>query len=983
MKNDVELYLNGSLIYFDDEAALAFNYTKTDLENPTVQKNSYSKTLTIAGTKENNQVFNDIWLNERTQGAEAFNPSKRTQFSLFINGDIVESGYAKLDKIDREGNDVRYEITLYGGVGDFLYSLAYNENGDERKLSDLDYTSEGGANELDFHITKDTVLDAWNNLETNDEKWQTINFMPAYNGLPSNILTDTVLINTNGYSSPIVYQREDNIEYKSGVFNTTKTSAGTVTTVSEGFPKEQMSKYTPKNGYALGKMMGDYDEFQIRDLRSYTQRPCFRIKKFIQAISNRLQNGGYEVVLDDRFFNSDNPYYEDAWVSLPQLSNLGLSQAMVGWDVSVGVVSTYNGWYDTFYELRGDATHSTSKTYQLDFDFRLSARTATSVSRLYSSAYINGEQNFGGIALQLLGYDKDNVCVAGSNVVYLTSEVGDTYLDLTQASFATPFGGSFTTQLGYYDKVSGNVFQWNQPISLKMDATTVNVKNVYLRMVSVANITPGTKEGEITYGMRRGKYYTATTLSQSTSANTITCQYEKNTTLYNPVGSISTSLENGVYSNTLIQKKNLLHLDGTPADWLLSYCKLFNLIIEKDKWDKKIYIKTQSTFYTGEAENIDDYIDRDATMSINPIAFDSKWYDFTYNIRERSQMEDAYFDEYGVDYGKARVDTGYNFNAEPKELLNGTVFNNAVDGLQKDEYYKCLTDASGNVVSPILYGPLTYTLWDKDNNAKESKLTLNAMSTQGYSELGRGYDFFDKVQFQTENRTPIDGSGVLVFYNGSKPLITPSGVTVPYWLTDDLEMMYEINDNSPCWIYTNSEYDANGNKIANQVNSLPQFSRYKINDGQILYAWDLGKARTLYLQKDVLYDGKADIYSRFWKNYISDMYDIDTRVVECNVHFKHPLNYDALKKFYWFDGGYYALIEIQDYNPAVWDTVKCCHQEEPLASALTNMASSGAEELLQPISNVKALGRLTAHWQQVVMQEREMLQSPLQYPKMY
>lgn len=102
-------------------------------------------------------------------------------------------------------------------------------------------------------------------------------FIPAYNGLYENFDNETCLINTNG----------DNL------FPTSKTDSGVT--------------YTPYNGYGLAKLNRAYTEWEMRDLRSYMQRPALKLSKLIETIC-RKENSGYDVIFDDSFFNYLNPY---------------------------------------------------------------------------------------------------------------------------------------------------------------------------------------------------------------------------------------------------------------------------------------------------------------------------------------------------------------------------------------------------------------------------------------------------------------------------------------------------------------------------------------------------------------------------------------------------------------------------------------------------------------------------------------------------
>ena len=205
MRYPVRLFLGNMEVEFSTPPEILFNYTETDLTNPTIVKNSYSKTVTIEGTQNNNKIFGHIYNLERIQDTNgsimgtSFNPLVKTDFTLFYNGSIYESGYFKLDEIRRNDNNIEYDITLYGGLGDFFYNLSYREDGNKLELSDLIYYwEEYTGQELGFTINKETVAEAWEYLWESSSKWDTINFAPCYNGKPSSLATDKFLINISG-----------------------------------------------------------------------------------------------------------------------------------------------------------------------------------------------------------------------------------------------------------------------------------------------------------------------------------------------------------------------------------------------------------------------------------------------------------------------------------------------------------------------------------------------------------------------------------------------------------------------------------------------------------------------------------------------------------------------------------------------------------------------------------------------------------------
>ena len=141
---NIHLYIGDTEVEFTSKPEILYTYQVDDLTNPTVVKNSFSKTITIKGTKSNNHLFGHYWNVERMQvggggnGSNVyFNASKKMDFQLFVGTELYESGYVKLDEVRRVNDDYEYDITLYGGLGNFFYNLSISDDGNEMKLSDL------------------------------------------------------------------------------------------------------------------------------------------------------------------------------------------------------------------------------------------------------------------------------------------------------------------------------------------------------------------------------------------------------------------------------------------------------------------------------------------------------------------------------------------------------------------------------------------------------------------------------------------------------------------------------------------------------------------------------------------------------------------------------------------------------------------------------------------------------------------------------
>lgn len=120
----VQLYIRNQRVDLDGVVSMPLTKQFDDMANPTVVKNSTSKTISIPATPQNNRIFGNIWRIDHINGG-LFDASKREPFTLVNNGAMVMTGYVKLSAIVKTDNTPRsYEVHLFGGLGDFFYSLS-------------------------------------------------------------------------------------------------------------------------------------------------------------------------------------------------------------------------------------------------------------------------------------------------------------------------------------------------------------------------------------------------------------------------------------------------------------------------------------------------------------------------------------------------------------------------------------------------------------------------------------------------------------------------------------------------------------------------------------------------------------------------------------------------------------------------------------------------------------------------------------------
>lgn len=901
----IRLYIGNKKVDLSPDFSVHYTYTESDLTNPTTIKNSFSKTITLEGTPTNNQVFNEYYNVEWLQTGYKFNPSKKKDFILYDDDNICESGYVKLDSINSLDGNIKYNITLYGGLGDFFYNLQTNGEGKSLKLKDLEY-----GTDIDFTINKETLSAAWNSLlgGNNDPKWQTINFAPAYNGLPEDFDSDKMVIKTSS-------------KIPNSVF-------------SDGL-------YYSKDGYVLATLPNNLTEWEVREFRSYLQRPVIRMKEIIKACCNPINNGGYEVVLDDDFFNANNPYWEKTWLTLPSPRTLeynGVEQEVDSTLVTDETEGSILGHMEQNIRFEGEAEFSKVIPSSINVVGNINLGKLGGGIYPYSStsfvwfwnkggdSYHSNWWCLGSVFVQMIALNEDNVVIGASNTYNLTTPVkhnGKTYWgdnsDYESRKY-TPYMdkdiynvlGSFTSAGDFVKDGETDPALFSFTIK-NLPSAVSKLKMVYylgatedkIKKIGVYNFTTTTQHSSWVYN----EFITQSNMGYDES-DLETKDFKIINIGSNIKAVLGTSLGR---TGTHITKNLLLDLDSTPCDYLLSYCKMFGLHFTKDKENPIVYIQTRKSFYQRDKiVDITPMLDKTKDITITPLTFDARWYQLKQEPIAGS-FYNTYYSNKAIEYGCKMINTGYEFNAENKPLLEGSVIKMGVEGLERSKYYVSYNDDS--IAKPWWVG-MSYEMWKENGESKTFYITETFGDTIGINE-GQGlkyYDLFPKLQIHDNQNKPIDGSNCLVFFNGSKDLSKHS-YKLNYYLTDDTDIQRRLNEDTPCWYLDYNE--------ENLVTKIPVFGRYLTGEGSndIIKSLDFGTAQELFTPVYSI-DDSSNIYTNFWKSYIEDLYDVNSRILSCNIRLNESPSADLLRRFYWFDNAIWKLNKITDWNITANDTTQ-------------------------------------------------------------
>ena len=885
MRRKISLYIGGELADLDDQSFIFFNYTMEDLSNPTIVKNSFSQQITLKGTPNNNRIFGDLFRLDRSvdfnssETGTGFNPSRKTPFSIYNDtSEVLESGYCKLDEVVRNGADVQYKVSLYGGLGSFLFALSYDEAGNKRTLADLDFLGTGDPGELDFTINAATLQDAWDDLYSKftggspSGKWTVINFAPAYNGYPDNFSPDKGIISLPGAGLP-----------------------------------DSVNGYHSKNGYGLVNLANKQDEWAVKDIRSYLQRPVLSVKAFLDAVCDPDNNGGYTVDISQL---SGLLMYYDLWVTLPTIPSLGsMKQSTGGLSVTMSSSATTGNEIGRF-DVSGTVPYGAvvNATLRAKVRFNMPSGANTHVTLYLSGSNGTGSVNSTVLFMQMVAYASDGTVMGGSGV----RMAGGNERAARYAAEACGFSPVFPTDdfqwvdAGNAIKISSGVFELQNAVTFNVEAQDVS----YFKLMCYVYDCQST----LARGVWQHNYSGTGSTSRATLYASYSTYYQATTAFIVSGGSneITKTDPDTLRSGAFVTKRMLLSTSATPADYLLSFCKIFGLHMITDTAEKKVTIVTRNGLYIDETVDITKRVDLSKEITIVPLAFDSKWYRFSLE-----GVGGAFFNEYrdieGIDYGIQMIDTGFDFNADVKDLLDTNVYRNAVSVLQRSRYWNIIKSGATFMPSPFLDTGNTVTRWNDAGETQDTAISCPpaSASVTYYNNEFNGYDMpmNFKAQFADADGKQVDGKDVLLFLNRFDEY--PS-----FKITDDLPVMSAVNDGKPCWILDE------GPGLF-----IPCFSRYDCRTRSAKYivyrSMDFGVPRQLDIPS-VVYESDATLYAVAWRSYLADRYDVDTRVMKCRVHLDGlQVNHGLLRKFYWFDNSLWVLNKIVNYSLTTYDPVEC------------------------------------------------------------
>ena len=847
----LEVLTNGDIyreLDVDINTSFEFNLRFGDLTNPTTTKVPFSTQINIPMTSNNNDIFNHIWRIDHN--VHSFNPLKRVPFRLFINNNLYEIGYVKLETVDRT-----YNIRLFGGLGDYFYTMS------NIKIKDLDWE------ELSHYINKDQLHSS---LQAN-----------SLVNINKDIISDK-------FKYALTYQgKYDDFDNKS-IATLDKDGRKVIQEVKWSYKDKTFQSVDLKEHHRAGTAHYDYGDWEYAgEYRSYYQRPALKLSYMFEKILNRMTEEGWKTNLDSSFFNRSNPYWEDVWVIKKQYKVDG--SGGIGSNVEVPKMDDNMNIEGIGYNYSGKFLKGSKGGFVLRGKPKLSSVMPDDNVTISIPITISSD-----------GWNIDNPIDISAEIPFRILVTMPTNNPKPKDKPMRKVGGDYDMRVKCYIKHTNTVTNMTQRINLYDNDSETKEEVITLNDLKHNNnrldlITPqynrytddntqhyiSTERGTQEFSFRGSGKITPSTLDNKAENNKFELVFYVDGTTWwrrndhnwytefgaridllagTEINIVKTSKNQEARSSRLIKASNIFQDDKNCFEFITSYCKMFGLMFEKNPVKKEINILTRPTYFQG--LNIVDWsnkMDRKEPYEITPVPFEYRYGVFKYN-NKKTKFEEDYSNKFDKDYGSLVFDNGLEFTGEQKDYIDKIIFDNGIYVKERSQYY-----------------------------------------------LGRDSDLLSDnkslLHFENKSGAKVDTDYVLAFYGGKK------NVSQALLLTDDTDDMLI---DGYCWTdrQDSSILTYKYNDFKRELGKNDRVYSLKFGRPQLAYHPD-----DLVASHSSPYIGSETIYRRFWSDFINGRFDKNNKLLKAKFDINNIDLIDIFRKFVKIDDTLWVVEKINDFNP--------------------------------------------------------------------
>ena len=147
---DIKIQLADSEIDLANEISFGLNYSIDDIRNVEKKNTNYSKTITLAGSDNNNKILGNLF--DVNSDFTYFNPNIKTPAKIIVNSETVIEGFLQLKSIETQGK-IEYKCVINSKAVDFFTDVK------DKKLSDLDFSK------YNHTYNSANITNSWNGNE--------------------------------------------------------------------------------------------------------------------------------------------------------------------------------------------------------------------------------------------------------------------------------------------------------------------------------------------------------------------------------------------------------------------------------------------------------------------------------------------------------------------------------------------------------------------------------------------------------------------------------------------------------------------------------------------------------------------------------------------------------------------------------------------------------------------------------------------------
>ena len=916
---EVRIYLENYQIDTDDNSIIAMTMCYSYLEDPTTVAGDYSKTIKIPGTVNNNKIFGQIWNLDRTvlygdsNTSVYFNPSKKTEAKIYIGPELFKTGYVQLNNIIKDKNVITYEITFYSELCNVLHNLLDSSlcnlnlpsNGLRHNINAFNIdsinnsTSNNLGNYMKYGLTIDGVYDGFRadywltkdssgnlavaQMDNNGTKYDTAMILQAYSPKVRPMVYVQTLLNqirddyNKDSSTKLIYDDDyffngANPYCVNSVMACKTYDTDNAGTVQIGSNAENFNASFGPDGGRVRLMLkpgsSSYiDENGYLDLSSFTTIADLRFECMLRITGTLNQSqwqsatSSYTNNYYGRRFTSDITYIQPTIVLVDAETDADvtyLQSTNTPWKSSE--IPLYEYYSDFYYPYIVSPIIYEQEANTPTFELAFKNSFITEVRNEYIPNPNTGKSTW----VEVPEYNKMFINLNTKGYLELEDDYHDseTYdnigvTDFFPFVFSTYGTSNLTKKYKVYVEFTTRS---NKLKCVNKGNTNTEIDITGWTVYGRCGIAENYENNNRTYIYRNRQNFQAFNASLHPNCPVVSTS-GKNCLL---------SGNTGITSGSFVSFKDMVDSDVTQGDFLINFSKLFGLVYDTDSiaYDNTIRLKTRNSYHKN-YKIIDwtDKIDYSKSFKQTPLTFKTKYLSLAYNPME-SYYEKKYLKTYDDAYGIQKIDTGFDFNDNTTQLINNQLFKQTV--MVKGE--------------ALLNGGPVPAYFDKENN----------------------------------ERSPIDAQYSLLFWNQDSSL---NNYSPNIQIIDDVLEMHDASiggDEEPCWVDTSRVSDYRSVKL-HAPSTLRSHEIQQSDDKKItqVFSWDLGYPQSNYAKWSTsTYPSSATIYSNYWKSYIADLYDVNTRILKCYVYLSPTdMTKFSFKNFVKIGDTLWHPNQIIDYNP--------------------------------------------------------------------